>query len=317
MAATWVMVGLAVASAVKGISDSNKAEKQNEQAARESKEAEEARRKEIQKNIEDFFRQYNELREEREGMTIEEYIQDRLKVLNNKELEDRFRSLVGSDFEQAQHLADLAYEGNIQNFKKGVQELSGGFYEAAVKKRNEIANATNSEEAYKRAMEIYAPFVPVGSVEPGDDKSTDAQRAYKGAFQVAYEVDKEQQALQYQRLSDIIANDRNLAISQQERAATFLPHTSFLNYGTNLHLSQRRDQLAMQLADESFLQSIISSLFQQGYTDQTRTPSFKDTSASDKMVSEGISAAIKGTAQLSEKYNNPSTTQPKTSSTVA
>lgn len=298
MAAAWAMVAIGVASAIKSQSDSNKAQRANKQAAADAAKAEGARREAVQGAIEDFFSQYNKLREERPGMTIEEYINDRLKVLGNEELKAKFRQLTEEDFAQAQHIADLATEGNIARFQEGVQKLSGNFYNYALDERNKIAQDTNSEKAYQRAMELYSPYVPAGSAENQTNPDSQLQRSNKGAFQVAYEVDQEQQQLRYQRLSDILSQDRNLMLSQQEKAATFMPATSFVNYATDLHVNQRRDQLAMQLADESFFQSIIGGLMAQGYTDQTRSPAFRDTSVYDKMVAEGVSSAVKGAADI-------------------
>jgi len=292
------MVAIAAASAIKGASDKAKADKANKQAAQDAQDSESQRRESTQAAISDFFDQYNKLREERPGMTIEEYVGDRLKVLNNPQLQEAFRSLTQKDFEQAQQLADMATEGNTENFKKALDSVSGGFAQIAQQKRNDIANTDTSEEAYKRAFQLYAPYVPAGSVENQSNQDSALQRSNKGGFQVAYEVDQEQRQLQYTRLSDILQSDRNLALSQQERASTFMPATSFVNYATDLHVNQRRDQLAMQLADENFYQSIIGGLLQQGYTDQTKTPGFKDTSVYDKMIADGTAAAVKGAADI-------------------
>lgn len=298
MAAVWIPIIISAANAAYGASQSNKAQKENKRAASDAAASEEERRANIQSAIEDFFNQYNELRNERPGMTIEEYISDRLKVLNNPELKAAFRSLTQEDFNQAQDLADQATAGNLESFHQAAEALSGGFYDVALAERNKIAQDTNSEAAYARAMQLYSPYVPAGSVGANNDPSSNLSRANKGAFQVAYEVDQEQQQLKYGRLNDILNSDRNLALSQQEKAKTFMPFTSFVNYATDLHTNQRRDQLAMQLADESFYQSILGGLLQQGYTDQTRTPGYRDTSVYDKMVADGVSSTVKGAASI-------------------
>lgn len=287
-----------VAQAAYGAYSSNKAEKENQAAAGQSVEDELARREAVQASIEELFGQYNALREERPGLTIEEYIGDRLKVLNNPELKSAFRSLTREDFQEAQYLADQATQGNVETFNKAVGVISDGYYQKALQGRNELAESTNSEEAYKRAMELASPMMPAGSFEEQTQDASQLQRGNKFAFQTAYEVDQGQRQLKWDRLNSIINDDRNLALRQQERAATFMPMTSFVNYATDLHLNQRKDQLAMQLSDESFMQSLIGGLMGQAYSNQAAAPSFRDTAVYDKMISEGIGSAVKGGSQI-------------------
>lgn len=298
MAVGWAMLIAGVAQAAYGAYQSNQTSKENEALANQSVEDEMARRENVQAAIEEMFGQYNALREERPGLTIEEYIGDRLKVLNNPELKAAFRNLTREDFAEAQYLADQATQGNVETFNKAVNAISDGYYQKAIKGRNDLAESTNSEEAYKRAMELASPMMPAGSFEEQTQDASQLQRGNKFAFQTAYEVDQGQRQLKWDRLNSIINDDRNLALRQQERASTFMPMTSFVNYATDLHLNQRKDQLAMQLSDESFMQSLIGGLMGQAYTNQTASPSFRDTSVYDKMIAEGIGSAVKSGSQI-------------------
>lgn len=289
----YVLAIASIASAAYSGYQSYAGNKANRKAAQQAREDEENRRAEAQSAIDEMFAQYNAIREERD-ITIEEFMAERVKALNNEELKAAFRNVTKEDFAAAQELADEATKGNVKNFKSAADALSDGFYSYAVTERNKAIDSNTSEDAYIRSLQLAAPYIAAGSVDAnGSDLPN---RGEKKLFQTAYEVDKAHEDQRYTRLVAAIGDDRELAIRQQARAEQFMPFTSFTEYASKLHAQQAGIKSQYQLADESFYGGLIGNMISSMGGDQTQSPQMINTAEYDKQTSQSITMAAKALA---------------------
>ena len=106
-----------VGTAAAGYIGSRKTAKGNEALAAQAQGDELARRKAAGAEAEKAIAAYNQLREERPGLTFREWANERVQALNDPALKEAFRKTKREDFEEAQLIANLASQGNVNTFE--------------------------------------------------------------------------------------------------------------------------------------------------------------------------------------------------------
>tara|TARA_R110000772_G_scaffold18184_2_gene50760 strand:- start:22768 stop:23739 length:972 start_codon:yes stop_codon:yes gene_type:complete len=315
-AVTTAVVG--VASVGAGLYTGAKTREANEDAADKAELSEKNRRERASKELEKATTRYNEIREERPGLTVQEFLEEQATARGGpgaRKLVDEIRSLKQEDVAAAQAVADSASQGNVDTFGVILDQVSGGGAATALAQRNENALGTNEIDAFNRALELRSTAIPAGTVKQNaDGRFIEGQRSDKQVFNLAFETQEAQRDKQFSKLNTILENDRSVADRQQEKARDFLAQqdtASILN-SLSAAASDRRD--TFQARDEDVQLQNIRQFQAAAFSDQTKqiTPATDDSAG---LVSGGFDLALKGIGLAAQnqgvQYNpNINTVQP-------
>lgn len=292
----WPVVQAAIGAI--GASASNKTNKDNQRAQGQALEDEDKRRKNAAYEAERLIKEYNKLRKERPGLSIQEFIQGQVQALDNPQLNEAFRNSRQEDFDQAQSFADEAGLENLQQYNNILDDISNGKAEEFVNKRNDIALSTNDVAAFDRAMQLRSPAIPAGTVRmDSQGRFVEGQRADKQVFQTAFETSEQQRALQFDRLGTILDSDRAAAERQQEKSKDFLKFTDYTGFASALAGEQSNRELQFQRDDESRQWDLITQFTNSAFSNQTAQPTPQSTQGSDNLAASGLNLAGKSIAQ--------------------
>ena len=315
-AVTTAVVG--VASVGAGLYTGAKTREANEDAADKAELSEKNRRERASKELERATARYNEIREERPGLTVQEFLEEQATARGGpgaRKLVDEIRSLKQEDVAAAQAVADSASQGNVDTFGVILDQVSGGGAATALAQRNENALGANEIDAFNRALELRSTAIPAGTVKQNaDGRFIEGQRSDKQVFNLAFETQEAQRDKQFSKLNTILESDRSVADRQQEKARDFLAQqdtASILN-GLSAAASDRRD--TFQARDEDVQLQNIRQFQAAAFSDQTKqiTPATDDSAG---LVSGGFDLALKGIGLAAQnqgvQYNpNINTVQP-------
>lgn len=302
MGALIAAAAIGAAGTAYGAYSASKTAKENQQLGNQAVADEQKRRQAAAKEATRLMDEYNNLRSERPGLTLQAFISERVQALNDPELNAAFRQFKQEDYDQAQHIADQAASGNIEQFESIVDKISAGKADEFLNKRNEIALSTNEVDAFNRAMQLRSPAIPAGTVKmDSQGRFVEGQRADKQVFQTAFETQEQQRALQFDRVNAILEQDRSAAERQQEKAKDFLSFTDYTGFANAIASEQRAQQLAVQLADEERQFQLIRDFSNAAFSNQTAQPQFQSTSGSDAITRAGIELVGSSLAQYGAK----------------
>lgn len=292
-----ILIPLAVAGI--GLVSSSNTNKKNEKLATDAREAEEERRARAAEEYAKTIDAYNQLREERPGLTLKDYIAERVQALNNPELEKAFRETREEDFNQAQGLANKASRSNLSVFNDLMDEVTQGANEALVGRRNEIALTDDAQARFARALELSAPAVAAGSAPVTEEGVEPGSRAHAQAFRIAEEVDRASRNEQFDKINTILTDDRALALNLQERAKNFLDFTSFADFASNVQRESFATRAAFQMSDEERQFQLARDFALSATGNQTQQPAYYP-NVGNQIFAEGVSAAMR---EFGNSYN--------------
>lgn len=296
--AFWAPFVFGAANTAYGALQSNKTNKANQSAQDQALGDETERRKAAAYEAKRLMKEFNKLREERPGATLQEFLRDQLAVSNDPQLNESFRRLRQEDFDKAQSVADQAQQGNLDQFNSLLEDISNGKAEEFINNRNDIALSTNDVAAFDRAMQLRSPAIPAGTVRmDSQGRFVEGQRADKQVFQTAFETSEQQRALQFDRLGTILDSDRAAAERQQEKARDFLQFSDYTGFATALAQEQSNRQLSYQTADENRQFSLIKQFTDSAFSNQTAQPTAQPTTGSDNLIASGVKLAGDSVAQ--------------------
>lgn len=286
-----------------GLYTAKKTRDANEDAADKAELSEKNRRERAAKELEKATVRYNEIRGERPGLTVQEFLEEQATARGGPEarkLVDEIRGMKQEDVAAAQAVADSASQGNVDTFGVILDQVSGGGAAVALAKRNENAFGTNELDAFNRALELRSTAIPAGTVrQNADGRFIEGQRSDKQVFNLAFETQEAQRDKQFSKLNAILENDRSVADRQQEKARDFLSQqdtASILNSLTAA-ASDRRD--TFQARDEDVQLQNIQQFQSAAFKDQTRKIN-PATDNSGKLISGGFDLALKGIGLASQ-----------------
>lgn len=307
MAGTWAAVAVGVVSTGVGLYQSGQTNKKNKQLANQARSDEEARRAAAQGELIKAQESFNALRDERPGVTFEDWKAEYVKAITDPVLRDNFRKIKKEDFEAATDFAKQATASNIQNFLSARGELSQGADTELTARANELALTADSPAAVKRAMELRSSFIPSGTVRyDSQGRLVEGQRADKQLFNTAYEADLAARDRQFRMTRDLLNDYSNVADRQSEKAKDFLQFASLEPIARGFAEKALQTSIDFQKQDEMAQLSLINQYAAAASGIQPIAPAFHSTAASDQLTAQGISAAIKGIATYASNSNRGS-----------
>ena len=297
------LAGGAISAGV-GAYTASKTRKANEKAAKKAELSEKNRRQRAAQELEKATTRYNEIRAERPGFTVQQFLEEQATALGGEEgraLQDQIRSMKAEDVQAAQAVADEATTGNINTFDIALDAVSGGDSARVLAKRNDLALNEDSQAQFDRALQLRSTAIPAGTVrQDSEGRFVEGQRADKQTFQIAADVDQASRDRQFGKLNSILESDRSIAERQQSKALDFLSqqNTSDVLSGLTAAGSDRRDRF--QAVDEQVQLENIRQFQAAAFTDQTRqiTPATDNSAA---LISGGFDTALKGIGLFSNK----------------
>lgn len=303
---TWVATAVGVATTAYGAYSSSKTNKENKNAASQAKGDEEKRRARATAELNKAYTAFNALREERPGVTFDQWKNEYVKAISDPVLRDNFRKVKEEDFVAATDFASRASAGNVENFLSARDIVSQGAAPELTRTLNQIATSGTSEEATKRAMELRAGYIPSGTVQyDAQGRLVEGQRADKQVFTTAYEADIANRDRQFRMSRDLLNDYSTVADRQTERAKEFLQFASMEPVAQGLATKSLTTAIGFQQQDEQNQFDLIRMYAGAAAGVQPTQPTYRSTGPSDALMAEGISTAIKGVASY---YGNRSTT---------
>ena len=310
VAAAVATLAIGAGSAVAGGVSASKTRKSNEKLAKNAENNESARRARATEELEKATTAYNELRKQRPGLTVKDYLAERADAIGGPEAERIRQQLIESkqeDFDRAQAVADAASAGNIKTYDVILDAVSGGKSAEILRERNNNALSTNETDAFARALELRSTAIPAGTVrQDSQGRFVEGQRADKQVFQAAFETSEALRDKQFSKLTSILESDRAVAQRQQAKALDFLNQQDVTGLTNALVQAGSAQQLGFQVADETTQLQNIQQFQNAAFTDQTRQVQFQDNKAANSLVSGGFELALKGLGSLGSQ--NPGST---------
>jgi hypothetical protein len=298
-AVTSVAVGAASVGA--GLYNAKKTRDANKEAADKAELNEKNRRERAAKELEKATTRYNEMRAERPGLTVQDYLAERAADIGGEEgrkLVEQVRSMKAEDVAAAQSVADEATAGNIDTFNVALDAVSGGDSARILARRNELALGSNEQDAFNRALELRSTAIPAGTVrQDSQGRFVEGQRADKQAFQFAFETQEGLRDKEFTKLRSVLDSDRSIAERQQQKALDFLSQQNAGDVTIGLAGAAADRQDRFQLLDEQTQLQNIRDFQTAAFKDQTKeiTPA---TDNSGTIIKGGFDTAIKGLGLL-------------------
>lgn len=289
----WQLIAAAV-GALGGLYSSSQTKKANEQLAEDARSSELQRRENAAKEYAKAIEQYNKIREERPGLTLKEYIGEKIEALRDPQLQAAFRDSRDEDFAHAQRIADQATQANVDTFNVVFDDITRGKGAELIDRRNEIALTDDSASRFARALELSAPALGAGTAKfDANGNLIEGQRSAAQVFRVAEESDRAARNEQFGKISDIIASDRDIALRQQQKATDFLNFTNFTDFASQLQRESFATRAAFQAADEEKQFQLARDFAISAGSNQTQQPAYYPDTGS-AVFGESISSLIKG-----------------------
>lgn len=309
---SWVATSVGVATTAYGAASSARTNKQNKRAASQAKADEEKRRERAVAELAKAQKSYNALREERPGLTFEDWKNEYVKAISDPVLKENFRKVREEDFVAATDFAQRATAGNIETFLQARDLISQGAAPELTARLNELALTADSDQAMKRAMELRAGYIPSGTVQYDEQgRLIEGQRADKQLFTTAYEADVAARDRQFRMSRDLLSDYTSVADRQSERARDFLQFASVEPTAKEFSTNALKTAIGFQEADERSQFDLIRQYAAAAAGVQPTQPTYQSTGPSDSLMAEGISTAIKGLASYyGNKRSTPSYTGP-------
>ncbi len=303
---SWAAIGVGAATAVVGAVGAANTNKQNKQAAADAKADEEARRARATAELEKAYASFNALREERPGVTFDQWKNEYVKAITDPVLRENFRKIKQEDFEAATEFATSATGTNVTNFLNARDIISQGAAPQLTGRLNEIALNADSEAAAQRAMEIRSGYIPAGTVQyDSQGRLVEGQRADKQVFTTAYEADAAARDRQFRMGRDLLNDYTSVADRQTEKAKDFLQFAGLEPVARDMAGKSLATAIGFQQMDEQNQFDLIKMYAGAAAGVQPTQPTFRSTGPTDALMAEGISSAIKGIAQYYKKTNTP------------
>lgn len=310
---SWVATAVGVATTAYGAASSARTNKQNKRAAAQSKADEESRRERAVAELTKAQDSYNKLREERPGLTFDDWKNEYVKAISDPALRENFRKVREEDFVAATDFAKRASTGNVETFLQARDLVSQGAAPELTSRLNELALTADSPEAMKRAMELRSGYIPSGTVKYDQQgRLVEGQRADKQVFTTAYEADVAARDRQFRMSRDLLSDYTSIADRQSEKARDFLQFASIEPTARDLSTSALRTAIGFQEADERNQFDLIRQYAAAAAGVQPVQPTYQPTTQSDALMAQGISTAVKGMASYygnrtkTPTYNGPS-----------
>lgn len=308
---TSALIGIAGA-AYGGIS-SARTNKANKQAAAQAKADEKERRERALAEMSKAQEAYNALREERPGVTFEQWKREYVGAISDPVLREEFSKAKEDDFLSAVDFASRASQTNLESFADLRNALSQGAAPELTSRLNELALQADTPAAMQRAMEIRGGYIPSGTVQyDAQGRLVEGQRADKQVFTAAYEADLAARDRQFRMSRDLLGDYTSVAERQQEKARDFLQFASLEPTARALTSSAMETAIGFQRQDEQNQFDLIKQYAAAASGVQPVQPTYQPTAQSDALMGAGISTAIKGLASyFGEKKNTPTYVGPQ------
>lgn len=307
---TIIGIGVAAAGVATSASSAKKGRKANKENQEAFNDATRLNEEEARKIYDDFIKQYNSSKEKlNEGLTLQEYISNMVKTLDNPQLTESYRRSRNGDWEQAQRFADQANEQNISAFNMIVDNVSGGDYKAMVAARNKAVLGEDVDTLYEENRRLRNPKIPEGSIKKDAEGNViGGQRGDKFEFQVSTTTQKEFNDRSFAKSRTAIEDDRAATARQQDKAINFLP---FLNYSefaaNNVVRPFQQNQLAAQLAELQIEAGLASNAMGAAFS-APMAPPIVDTSRADAATAQATQQTVALLADLYKTNRTSSTT---------
>lgn len=304
---SWVATAVGVASTAYGAYSSSQTNKGNKQAASQAKADEEKRRARATAELNKAYDAFNALREERPGVTFEQWKNEYVKAISDPVLRENFRKVKEEDFMAATDFATRASADNVSNFLKARDIVSQGAAPELTDTLNNIALTGTSEEATKRAMELRSGYIPSGTVQyDAQGRLVEGQRADKQVFTTAYEADIANRDRQFRMSKDLLDSYSSIADRQAEKAKDFLQFAGLEPVARDFATKSLTAAIGFQQQDEAMQMELIKMYAGAAAGVQPTQPTYRSTGPSDALMAEGISSAIRGLASYYDKGYTPS-----------
>jgi len=307
---SWAAVAVGAGTAALGAASSAKTNKQNKQAAAQATADEKQRRERATKELTKAYAAFNSLREERPGVTFDQWKNEYVKAITDPVMRENFRKVKEEDFTAAAGFAAEATSGNVTNFLAARDIISQGAAPQLTETLNDIALTSDSDSAMQRAMEVRSGYIPSGTVQyDSQGRLVEGQRADKQVFTTAYEVDAANRDRQFRMSRDLLADYTTTADRQTEKARDFLQFAGIEPVAREFAGKALATAIGFQQQDEQNQFDLIKMYAGAAAGVQPTQPTFRSSAASDALMGEGISAAIKGIAQYYGNQQQPATSK--------
>lgn len=304
MGALWAGVAVAAGSAIMGAKQNADAADENERRAGESKKDYANRLKAAAEVAKKMSKEYDEIVENRPGLSWESFVRDKMRSLNDPFLRDAYTNAKKQDFENMRAFADAATSDNVENLQEVADRLSGGRWKDIIDQRDKLVLETDAAERYARTYELAAPVRTGASTVKYDNKGNliEGQRSDKQAFQIANEVQTDVEREQKSDLRQLETDRLSAAESQVEKARSYLGFFDATGYATAAEADRSNLVHGRQQTDEE-RQFELFKLFAGAAAGITATqPSYVNPGVGNELISSGMQLA---SSSISAYNNKP------------
>lgn len=299
--AAWAGVAVAAGSAAYGAKQNSDAAKENEDRFQISRDDYETRLKEAAKWAATLETQYNDVIEDRPGLSWGEFVKDKVKSLNDPALREAYTNAKEEDFDVLRQLAKKASTDNLDSVVELADKFSGGKWREAMDKRNELVLNNNAAERYARAYELAAPIRGGASTVKYDNEGRliEGQRADKQAFNIATEVQTEVDREQKADIRALQQDYLGAAERQNQKATDFMGFFDATGYATAAEADRTALLHGYQQTDEERAFDMFK-MFAGAASGITPTnPQYVNASPGNELISSGVGLA---SSSLSNYY---------------
>lgn len=290
-------IALAVAAIGAGVAAKGAAD--NKQAQTVSRSDYENRLGLIKAGATQLLSQYNQVVAQRPGLSWDDFVDERVRALNDPNILAAYDNRKQGDFEVLRSIATIATNDNVDNFKTAFDKLSNGKGQEIINQRNDLVLNDDTAQRMTRAWELRAPEVGAGTVRyDPTGKLIEGQSADKKVFDTAYETVVATNQERQQNLAQLERDRTSAAESQQQKATQFMPFYDSTGYITSMDQQSRLERLGFQSTDESRAFGLYQAFAQASAGITPVQPNYQ---AGDALISSGSQIA---TGALASYYKN-------------